>query len=112
TIQYEMGIGRMGPHQRIMQKFEINSTNIDESSVFRLDEFTFIIRSAGGEGDYTVQKTGNNKLTLVCNCNAYLKNPALCKHIFVVSQKFNIEMPEQATYFLPHSNDIPVINEQ
>ncbi|CAG8562483.1 1202_t:CDS:1, partial [Cetraspora pellucida] len=69
-----MGIGKMGPHQKIMRRFEINSTSIDESSIFRLDESTFIIRSTEGEGDYIIQKTRDDKLTLICNCEAYLRN--------------------------------------
>ncbi|CAG8753864.1 6224_t:CDS:2, partial [Racocetra fulgida] len=62
-IQYEMGIGRMSPHQKIIWKFEINSISIDENSIFRLDESTFIIRSTEGEGDYTIQKTGDKQTT-------------------------------------------------
>ncbi|RIB03020.1 hypothetical protein C2G38_2226248 [Gigaspora rosea] len=53
----------------------------------------------------------DNKPTLVCNYEAYLRNPVLCKHIFVVSRKFKIEMPDQTTYLLI-DNDIQVNNEQ
>ncbi|CAG8473701.1 3806_t:CDS:10, partial [Cetraspora pellucida] len=74
-IQYEIRIGKMGPHQKIMRRFEINSTSIDESSIFHLDESIFIIRLTEGESDYTIQKTENDKLTLICNCKAYLRNP-------------------------------------
>ncbi|CAG8817926.1 5600_t:CDS:1, partial [Gigaspora rosea] len=41
----------------------------------------------------------------------HLRNPVPCKHIFVVSRKFKIEMPDQTIYLLI-VNDIQVDNEQ
>ncbi|CAG8619900.1 3785_t:CDS:2, partial [Racocetra fulgida] len=104
TIQRELGVGRMSSHHKAWRQFELNSIGIDNSSVFRLDISTYIIKSSQDENDYTIEQTGDNALTLVCNCEAYLGNPVPCKHIFVVARKYNIQIPEQITY-LPINGD-------
>ncbi|KAF0555924.1 hypothetical protein F8M41_016538 [Gigaspora margarita] len=94
--RYELNIGRMGSHRRTWRKFEINSANIDNDSIFRLHESMFIIKSTQSECDYIVERYDDD---FVCNCEAYLKNPTPCKHIFAISRKYNIELLEQITYF-------------
>ncbi|CAG8734522.1 1928_t:CDS:1, partial [Dentiscutata heterogama] len=104
TIQRELGVGRMNLHYKVWRQFELNSVSIDNSSIFRLDESTYIVKSTQGKNDYTIEQTGDNVLTLTCNCEAYLGNPVPCKHIFVVTHKYSIKIPEQTTY-LPLLND-------
>ncbi|CAG8546079.1 18502_t:CDS:2 [Racocetra persica] len=67
-------------------------------------ESTYFVKSTQDENDYTIEQTGDNALTLTCNCEAYLGNPVPCKHIFVVMHKYSIKIPEQTTY-LPLLND-------
>ncbi|CAG8606794.1 6329_t:CDS:2, partial [Racocetra fulgida] len=95
TIRYELNIGRMGSHHRTWRKFEMNSTNIDDDSIFRLHESMFIIKSNQSECDYIIERCDDD---FACNCEVYLKNPTPCKHIFAISRKYNIELQEQITY--------------
>ncbi|CAG8655833.1 10761_t:CDS:2 [Gigaspora margarita] len=36
----------------------------------------------------------------ICNCEAYLRHPTFCKHIFANSHKYNIELLEEFTYLI------------
>ncbi|CAG8784192.1 3250_t:CDS:1, partial [Racocetra fulgida] len=95
TIKYELNVGRMGSHHRTWRKFEINSTSVNDNSIFRLHESIFIIKSDQSKYDYIVEHYNDY---FACNCEAYIKNTTLCKHIFAVSRKYNIELLEQITY--------------
>ncbi|CAG8738813.1 7815_t:CDS:2, partial [Racocetra fulgida] len=64
VIQYELNIGRMGPHRKILRKFEINSADIEDSSIFRLQDSVFIVKSTQGGADYIVE---HNNSDFTCN---------------------------------------------
>ncbi|CAG8818400.1 10788_t:CDS:1, partial [Gigaspora rosea] len=61
----------MGSHRRTWRKFEINSANIDNVSIFLLHKSMFIIKSTQSEYDYIVKCYDDD---FACNCEVYLKN--------------------------------------
>jgi hypothetical protein len=101
TIQYELNIGRMSSYNKICRQFEINSADIDNNSIFRLEDSIFVVKSTQSITDYIVERHNND---FVCNCEFYFKNPVSCKHIYAILRKYNIETLEQYTYLLPNNN--------
>ncbi|CAG8814566.1 28561_t:CDS:2, partial [Racocetra persica] len=104
TAAHELGVRRMNSHYKVWRQFELNSVAIDNGSIFHLNESTYFVKSTQSENDYMIEQMGDNALTLTCNCEAYIGNPVPCKHIFVVTRKYSIKIPEQTTY-LPLLND-------